>query len=309
MQRLLDDFSNLVDFSLRCGNRTLGDALADLLDQAHADPSVAWQASDIASSISALQRECMHFFYRPHLNDGMDEKLQLAHKLQFNLLPSYCPQRAPVGLATVLESYSHLSGDLLGWRFLADDSFLLWILDISGHGLKAGLLSAVLKTIIDQIVEFEDLESFAARLNTLFVRALKEKDELYYATGVFMRVHRGSLEYISAAHPQVFLRNENGAIEELHSTAIPIGLYPERSFAMKRMPVTPGAMILMYTDGVSEAENTKGEQFGIDRVRKTLEFGYQYTEEAAPGLYRSLSRFQSFDTIGDDVTFLVAKVK
>jgi phosphoserine phosphatase RsbU/P len=310
MHTLLDDFDRIVDFNYPCGSATMGDALSALLDKANAESSVAWETSGIDISISSLQKECMHFYYRPHLYPEMDEKLKLAHKLQFNLLPTYCPQNAPVQLSTVLESYEQISGDLLGWRFLPDDSFLFYILDISGHGLKAGLLCAVLKTIIDNLDDVSTLEEFVSALNKHFFLSLKEKDELYYATGVFMRIDSNSkLEYISAAHPQVFQRGKNGQLRELHSTAIPIGLYPDRAFASETIEVSHGNMILLYTDGVTEAENPEGDVFGLERVRKIISFAYEYPEEITTALYKSLSRFQSFDALNDDVTFLSARVK
>jgi sigma-B regulation protein RsbU (phosphoserine phosphatase) len=310
VHRLLEDFDSIVHFDRPIGGETIGQALEGLLSRARNESGLVWGTSGIASNIATMQRECMHYFYRPHLHPGLDEKVQLVHKLQFHLLPVFCPTDAPVHLATVLESFSQLSGDLLGWRFLPDGSFLFWILDISGHGLKAGLLCAVLKSIIDRLEDVTTLEGFVRELNDRFMDALREPDELYYATGVFMRVPgNGTLEYISAAHPQVFLKQPDGRIDELASTAIPLGLYTGKEFECRRLPLEARSMLLLYTDGVTEAENPEGEQFGIGRVKKVLEVGYQYPEEVATALYKSLWRFQAIEHINDDVTFLTAKVK
>ena len=151
MHRLLEDFDSIVKFDLPLNGISLGAALERLLQSAELEHRVAWGESGIASTINEVQRDCMHFFYRPHMYPDMETKLELAHQLQFSMLPRTCPRHAPAQLATVLESFCQLSGDLLGWRFLPDGSFLFWILDISGHGLKAGLIGAVLKTIIDYL--------------------------------------------------------------------------------------------------------------------------------------------------------------
>lgn len=310
MRSLLEDFESFIDLDYCVNGKPLGDSITRLLDDVQSEIKPVWGISGIASEISTMQKECMHFFYRPHLYPEMDKKLELAHKLQYHLLPTSCPQIAPVHLSTVLESYCQLSGDLLGWRFCADDSFLFWILDISGHGLKAGLLCAVLKTIIDQIETDGGVEDFVYRLNALFMDALTMKDELFYATGVFINVKNdGSAEHISAAHPQVFLRKRGEGIRELASTGIPIGLYEKRTFDAAPLSIRNGDMFLLYTDGVTEAENQKNELFGYDRVKKILTYAYEYPEEVTTALYKSLSKFQAMEYLSDDVTFLAAKVK
>ena len=80
----------------------------------------------------------LDFYYRPHLFPEMDPALRLGHRLQFDLLPRHLPEGSPLRIAAVLESYCHLSGDLLGWR-LEEDELFLWIADVSGHGVRAGL--------------------------------------------------------------------------------------------------------------------------------------------------------------------------
>ena len=151
MKRLLDDLAARFDLEQQVRGLRLG----ELIERADVDldtsPLQDWGTPGPPDDVASVSRGLVDLHYVPHLFPEMDLKLRLAHRLQYHLLPTEVPADAPLSIAAVLESYCHLSGDLFSWDMLPDGNFLIWIVDVAGHGLETGLASAVLKVIIDSL--------------------------------------------------------------------------------------------------------------------------------------------------------------
>jgi serine phosphatase RsbU (regulator of sigma subunit) len=237
----------------------------------------------------------------------MDLKLRLAHKLQFRMLPRDTPPESPLRIAAVLESYCHLSGDLFGWESFPDGRFLLWIVDLSGHGVRSGLASAVLKVILDHAPGRSRVGDLVGRLNAALAECVREPFHNLYATGVFLMLGRdGSAEFVSAGHPPVLVRSRDKELRELRSNTLPIGMFPGHDYAVETTRLDRGDTLLLFTDGVLEAANAQGETFGLDRLRRSLLPDFDAPEIASHRLYRQLSRHQDMDRLHDDVSLVVA---
>jgi serine phosphatase RsbU (regulator of sigma subunit) len=237
----------------------------------------------------------------------MDLKLRLAHKLQFHMLPRDVPPESLVTIAAVLESYCHLSGDLFGWETLPDGRFLLWILDLAGHGVQAGLASAVLKVILERTPERGRLGTLVGRLSESLAACVREPFTSLFATGFFIVIEPdGAASYVSAGHPPMLVRSRERYLRELRSNALPIGMFPEREYPVKRLRLAPGETLLLYTDGVVEAESGAGEPFGLDRLRKLLRTEFDAPEQLTGRFYERLAGHQDMDRLADDVTIVAA---
>jgi hypothetical protein len=119
------------------GNR-LGDLLAETIRDAGRRPLPDLGQAGDRHTVRQDVEEPLTFLYRPHLFPDMDETLRLGHAVQFHLLPRGLPPDTPVDAAAVLESYCLLSGDLFGWRGEGNGTLTLWLIDVSGHGVRAG---------------------------------------------------------------------------------------------------------------------------------------------------------------------------
>lgn len=308
MKRLLDHFAELFDLDYRIGGARIGElierAVVDLDEHTHPD----WGAQGPAASVQeAGSDRFVRFYYRPHLFPGMELDLRLAHKLQFHLLPRDVPPEAPVTIAAVLESYCHLSGDLFGWEMLADGKFLVWIVDVSGHGVQSGLASATLSVIIDNLHDRSHVEALVGQLNDALNRCARS-DSLY-ATGFFMAVDAdGSASYTSAGHPAVLVRDGDRKLHELKSNSRPIGMLPDQRYAVDETCLAPGDTLLLYTDGVLEGTDRAGQEFGIARLRDILQNARGRPEELTGALYRAIAGHQDMAKLDDDVTFLAMRM-
>jgi serine phosphatase RsbU (regulator of sigma subunit) len=238
----------------------------------------------------------------------MDEDLRRAHHLQFQLLPRSLPDEAPVRVAAVLESFCHLSGDLFGWEMLRSGSFLLWIADVAGHGVRSGLCAAVLKILIDNAKERDQVGRLVTEIDRALLSCRLDDLDGLFATGFFMAIEpNGAASYCSAGHPPVFLRRRGGSLVALESLATPVGLLPGGSFESRDLALESGDGLLMYSDGLTETKNRRGEEFGVDRVRRLFQESFQAPEEMTASIYHRIATSQDLPRLEDDVTFLVAK--
>lgn len=308
MRRLLQDFDTVFDLSYPVGSSRLGELVERMVTGLDA-PSQNWGAEGQREKVFAESGHFVSFFYRPHLFPGMEPKMRLAHELQFKTLPQDLPRDAPVSISAVLESYCHLSGDSFGWELLRDGKFLIWIVDMAGHGVRAGLASAMLKVLIDHVRDRSRVASLMGELNRTLSGCIRREHQGLFATAFFMAFDRnGSAVYGSAAHPPVLLRRSSGEIEELRALDRPIGLFSDTTYRSREVRLDPGDTVFLYTDGLVEATGRDGESFGLDRLRGLVGREFKNPEELTRAVYISVAERQDLDRLDDDVTFLAAKL-
>ncbi|MDH3214337.1 MAG: serine/threonine-protein phosphatase [Myxococcales bacterium] len=309
MRRLLEDFDAIFDLRYRVGGAPLGKLVKEALAEMSRPPLTEWGSKGPREAVSTESERHVSFFYRPHLFPKMELNLRLAHELQFELLPRELPPGAPVSIASVLESYCHLSGDLFGWELLSDGTFLIWIVDMSGHGVRAGLTSAVLKLLLGQLRERSRIDELMTSLNRELSGSLKPEHRNIFATAFFLTLSPdGTGVYGSAGHPPMLVRRRSGDIEELESIDRPLGLFDDTEYESRQLHFGTGDTLLLYTDGLVEAEGHDGEFFGLTRLRRLLELEHGAPEQLTAAIYREITARQDIDKLEDDVTFLAAKI-
>ena len=149
------------------------------------------------------------------------------------------------------------------------------------------------------------LDQLLSRMNAfLHERTQGEK----YATLVYFTVSEsGVLEWANAAQCRPLLLQADGKISSLETTGMPLGLLAEAEFEVRRLQLQPGDKLVAYTDGLSDAENNQGEQFG-PRIRAILT---AHRHEPAPRildtLVEAVATFTEESSLSDDVTILVVE--
>ena len=207
------------------GNR-LGDLLAETIRDASRRPLPDLGQAGDRRTIRRDVEEPLTFLYRPHLFPDMDEALKLGHAVQYHLLPRGLPPETPVDAAAVLESYCHLSGDLFGWRGESNGKLTLWLIDVSGHGVRSGFAAVVMKLLLAEMDPGLPLTEIPRQLENRFQAARNPDDSMFlYATGAFVRIaDDGGIDYVSAGHQPLLLCREDGTVESLDTTGMPIAL-------------------------------------------------------------------------------------
>jgi serine phosphatase RsbU (regulator of sigma subunit) len=250
--------------------------------------------------------EPLTFVYRPHLFPGMDEALRLGHAVQYHLLPRELPPDTPVDAAAALESYCHLSGDLFGWRGDSDGKLTLWLIDVSGHGLRAGFAAVVMNLLLAEMDPGLPLTEIPRQLENRFQAVRNPEDSVFlYATGAFLRIaNDGGIDYVSAGHQPLLLCREDGSVESLDATGMPIALIAGNPWEGRATRLAEGDTLLLYSDGLVELRNDVGEEFGGDRVADVLRRGGP-APEIADNLLRAIEDFHDLERLDDDLSMIV----
>ncbi|MCM2270795.1 MAG: SpoIIE family protein phosphatase [Thermoanaerobaculia bacterium] len=196
----------------------------------------------------------------------LEEELQLARSIQLGLLPRKLP--TPDGWALFGTSFPSrfVSGDHYQVVEREGGEILMMTSDVSGKGMAAALLTASLEALsavpIEAGLPVEELCRRVSKL--LFQRTPAAK----YATSFVATVElaSGHLRYTNAGHNPALLVRESGAIEQLSSTGVPLGMLPEAPFTARELDLAPGDLLVVYTDGIVEAFDASDEEFGLERL-------------------------------------------
>ena len=123
--------------------------------------------------------------------------------------------------------------------------------------------------------------------------------------GAFLRIaENGAIEYVSAGHQPLLLCREDGSVESLDATGVPIALIGGEEWDAKATHLAKGDALLLFSDGLVELRNDVGEEFGEDRVADVLRRGGP-APEIAQNLLRAIEGFHDLERLDDDLSLIV----
>jgi serine phosphatase RsbU (regulator of sigma subunit) len=200
--------------------------------------------------------------------ERLERDVALARQIQVGLLPDVLPEIDGWELYARNIPSRGVSGDFYKIETIDDGRCTIMVADVSGKGIAASLLTASLEALtagpIHDAVPPETIFERVSHL--LFERTPPEK----YATGFLATLdpESGRLVYCNAGHnPGIVLRG-GGAVEWLESTGMPLGILPTGSYGANEITLEPGDTVVLYTDGLTEAENPQEEEYGEERLGK-----------------------------------------
>jgi sigma-B regulation protein RsbU (phosphoserine phosphatase) len=246
--------------------------------------------------------------------DRLESELQLATKVQQALLPQQIPEIPRLELAAFCRPAAMIGGDYFDFYRFRDEAHGLVIGDAVGHGISASLLMSNLQASLRILVPDNDTPAeVVRRLNLLFYHNIRMTN---FITLFLARFDPATynLTYCNAGHnpPLLFRPQPNGKepLSWLRPTGAAIGLVEEFEFGMATVTLAPGDILLLYTDGVTEAMNPQEEEFGEERLAELIQ---QRSNWSAQELIREVrSRLQSFthgQPLVDDTTIVACKIE
>lgn len=242
-----------------------------------------------------------------NLNHQITRDLQIARRVQEALVPSGSFRDPRIEIRSAYLPSETLSGDFYDY-FLQGNLTYLFVADVSGHGLPAAILVALLKSYIHTEADPNTrLSDLMARLNDfLFSVSLPTQ----FATAQLFRVDgHGNLAFSNAAHPGFLLfQRASGKTVFLEEPSPLLGAMPEMAYDERTLKVAPGDTLFAYTDGLTDRRTASGEFYSIDRVKHLLEkHGEGELNATYDAIYNDVSGFLSTEEFKDDIAFVVTR--
>ena len=230
--------------------------------------------------------------------------------MQLSLLPQSTPQIPGWQFATYYQSAWQVGGDFYDFIRRKDDpnKLGLVIADVTGKGVPAALYMAVARTLIRaETSKSHSSAHVLQRVNELIIS--DNRSPLFLsALYAILDVETGDLHYTSAGHdPPLCLRHASGGVEELPAQGYLLGAFRDVSFSEEETTLAIGDVLLLYTDGVSEARDAEGRFFGEKRLKAAVAAtGDCSAEEIVREIVTAVSKFTGSVAQADDLTILVA---
>ena len=232
-------------------------------------------------------------------------ELEIARRIQTSILPEGMPDLSGVTIAAQYVPMSQVAGDFYDFLVIDHQRVGVLIADVSGHGVPAALVASMVKVAIAAQAEHaDDPARVMTGLNT--VLSGKLQGQFVTAAYLFLDLESGTGRYSAAGHPPLLhYRAADQTIDDVVENGLILGVMPFASYETRALALGSGDRLLLYTDGVLEADR-RGEEFGADRVKETLSRSL-----SAQQLCRSLSdqiTVWSRGVAGDDVTIVAVDI-
>lgn len=238
------------------------------------------------------------------------QELEIAKQVQTRLFPQNLPALATLDYSGICMQARQVGGDYYDFLDLGRERLGLVLGDISGKGIAAALLMANLQANLRSqcAIAADEPQRFLGMVNRLFY---ENSTDTAYATLIFAEYDqpRRRVRYANCGHLSGLLLRRDGALERLDSTCTVLGMFQEWDCCTQELPLSSGDTLALYTDGVTESFNVRGEEFGEERLIESLR---RHCEEPAQALIASIIK----DVVKfspreqhDDRTLIVAKCR
>ncbi len=206
-------------------------------------------------------------------NKRYEKELKLAGSLQANLIPKQAPTIQGFQLSFMLRSARETSGDFYDIFPINSSHIGILVADVVDKGAAAALLMAFSRTLLRTLAE-ELPENPDRVLTNVNQRMVSYTDGSHFVT-VFYGIldpEKNELVYSNAGHnPAIHLKAANGEMKMLKNTGMPLGLFDDQDWQQRKIQLDPGDLVVMYTDGVTDAQNPLYELYGVERFTNTIE--------------------------------------
>lgn len=239
----------------------------------------------------------------------LEEELKLARQIQVALLPSQLPDVEGYELWGGNVPSRGVSGDYFKIEERAEGSELVFVIaDVSGKGIAASLLTASLEALAAGPIEVgQDPAEICTKVGRrLYMRTPPAK----YATMILGILNRdsGELRYTNGGHNPALVIRANGEHEELRPTGMPVGLMPSAQYTQASVELGPGDLLVLYTDGITEAANPEDDEYGIERLAEICKKHREASlDDLAAAIEQNLDEFAQGVPYADDRTFVLTR--
>lgn len=248
-------------------------------------------------------------------NERYKEELKIASRVQQSLLPSGLEQSEHFDIHGISVAADEVGGDYYDSFRLDDDRLALIIADVSGKGTSAAFHMSQMKGIFHSLVQMSlDPKQLMVAANNALSRCL-EKTSFITATYFEINTSKAKVSFARAGHcPTLYYSAQNNQLEYFKNKGLGLGILRNSNFEkyvqVNEFQYSAGDIIVLYTDGITEAANSENEQFGYERLSDALmKFTDQTPEQISNGIFETLYEFCEQDSLDDDYSMVVVKFR
>lgn len=242
--------------------------------------------------------------------DELSREVEMAAAVQRQLLEQHRPPEGPLDVAARMTPAKVVGGDYYDFIPLEKERFGVVIADVAGKGLPAAMLMPAVKIALRTLVsEYYRLSDILRQLNATFVENSPTASYFTMVCAVF-DAENARLFYSNAGHLAVLhLKAASGEVNWLSAGGTPVGLLPGAEYETSEVSFAPGDVFLFYTDGVTEAHDPRGFDFGRDRLATLVrEHRDRPADEIVSVIHSAVDLFRGTEPQVDDATVIVVRM-
>ena len=235
-------------------------------------------------------------------------QLEVARQVQLELLPARDPELPGYDISAYNFPTEEVSGDYYDWVRIYDDEIAIVIADVAGKGVPAAILMAFLRASLRATTNVGYATNISmSKVNHLLYESI-ERNQFVTAFHAVLDASTSTLSYSNAGHNPPLLINAKGEARFIEHGEQPLGMFPATRYHRYHLLMEPGDVLVLYTDGVTEASTPAGVEFGRDRLAQAVRDHYeQPAREMIASLQMAVLEWTDHAGATDDVTFFIIK--
>lgn len=268
-------------------------------------PSLQALAGQIAAALHRVE-----MFKQSVASEKMARELEIAGQIQATFLPDAVPQLPGWQLSATIEPARQTSGDFYDFVALEDGRLAIIVADVADKGTGAALYMALSRTLIrTYATQYPDQPEIVLQLANERILQDTKSDQFVTVFFCVLDGKSGQIIYSNAGHNPAFLFRKDGKLESLSNTGVPLGMFEGLTWESRCLSLNSGELLVIYTDGVTEAPNSEDEEFGEERlkaiVRREMENGRLSATTVQDAILHAIHDFVGDTPPFDDITQLI----
>jgi len=239
----------------------------------------------------------------------LQRELSIAHDMQLSILPREFPPQETIEIAGLMKPAKEVGGDFYDFFSIDERQVGVAVADVSGKGIPAAFFMLISRTLLKSTAIFGmPPEKVLERLNDLLA---DENEQMMFVTAFYAVIdtETGRLTYANAGHNQTYRLQTDGTVTSLPAEpGMALAVFGGRQFTVRTIDLDPGDAVFFYTDGVNEAFDAAGDQYGDARLTTELSrCAGMNSRETADAILASVERFSEGVEQSDDITCVVLR--
>lgn len=235
-------------------------------------------------------------------------QLEVARQVQLQLLPARDPRLEGFDISAYNYPTEEVSGDYYDWVRIYEDQIGIVVADVSGKGVPAALLMAFLRASLRAAIHIGYAPHISmAKVNYLLWESI-ERNQFVTAFYAVLDASNRTLAYTNAGHNPPLLLDANGDARFIERGGLPLGMFKDTRYYEYYLPIEAGQILVLYTDGVTEAMNREEVEYGRERLEQTARAGKNLSaRELISFIHKDVLAWTDGQGANDDITFVIIK--